>query len=1158
MLPASASSLIASELKTEIRISGATVGAQFIGRSVFAFVTDNAEYKVSYAAMGSAKSKCRILNACPPSDTEYPTQVEFITTTSILTNADYLANPDLQLFPAAGLGIVAAYNLPFLRNETLSPAYKKGLILPSDVLADIFRQCDPLKICPPGWIDRWNDTRIASANPHINVEDLTRAGKIQVVVRGEAAGGTEIFKRGLAKYSTAFASQLANDLSDTPNWTNCTNIKRLTNRGVSGAVMTVPFSIGYTSLDEAVSSGLLYAGARESVLASDGVLRANKDSISAALVELGTDFGNNGDLPKTRLTVTASGARGINAWPFIGYTYFAIHTNMSTSSRVQRKAAMHFFMWFYTSPKALAAAASLDVGALPESARRYILGRLQSVFRYADDLQLVYVSNSTSDYVFQSSAFPVDLGNENENVKVAIVTEQDMNGPLFYVSSTYGSGLTGLATLQITYDEFYLGQIDARSNLYFFESTESQNVPDFPNEKWLEKHFAAVAWGALYNLCATVACNGAGDVGNLALDLQTVYAILAGHVIWWNDTAVQGLQLPGVQLPQQQIKLVLTSTTSKARRVMQYLLAEQLNLTQAKFADELVNNANIEFLGRDQNETISAIMEKRYSFSYGMLGRQEDAGVPYIRTAKLYQAGGSTALSANYSSTLACFERSSDAQKCWPLVETFSFKTKIEYTESECQTRIPQEIITFLDYFVRSLPNEKNNSASTLEALLQLGFVAINSTETLNILNTVSCYGRSIVNPQVDAQLLPKSMKWASMFFSGVAVIAFVILSIWLYTHRGEKIVQASSPLFGQQMILGYICCMLSIFPMTIEDDGTTSPELLDVACMAWPWLYIVGFYLVYSALLVKTLRVYLLFHNQRMRRVKIRPNLMFRWEAVIGLPFFVILISWSVIDPMRYYRTPSIVDASTGFIVQTAGQCSSHSIMNYLIPLITLVITLVTSGLVLAWKNRLFPTEFSEGKYVSAAIWCDFQVLVVLIPLLALLSGNVVASFIVRVLAVLLSNIATATIFFGPKVAVVHGLWRPDDSTVPLDWYPKKRHGDGSSGNTMQHRSRENKMVSPHGSKTSDVQGGSGSGPQSRVSSFTFYRATRPVGAGVTSSANFNGGNSKESSKQDLAVVDSAPTSTAEGSDDNVTIQPAAVMFFGNHVHETHSTQAL
>jgi hypothetical protein len=89
--------------------------------------------------------------------------------------------------------------------------------------------------------------------------------------------------------------------------------------------------------------------------------------------------------------------------------------------------------------------------------------------------------------------------------------------------------------------------------------------------------------------------------------------------------------------------------------------------------------------------------------------------------------------------------------------------------------------------------------------------------------------------------------------------------------------------------------------------------------------------------------------------------------------------------------------------------------------------------GLILAWKNRDTPTEFSEGRYVSAAIMTDTELLIIGVPILIITNSNPISSFVVKVLFIFLSVGATTIVFFYPKFAILNGLWGSDSQSANI-----------------------------------------------------------------------------------------------------------------------------
>lgn len=80
-----------------------------------------------------------------------------------------------------------------------------------------------------------------------------------------------------------------------------------------------------------------------------------------------------------------------------------------------------------------------------------------------------------------------------------------------------------------------------------------------------------------------------------------------------------------------------------------------------------------------------------------------------------------------------------------------------------------------------------------------------------------------------------------------------------------------------------------------------------DFVCVARPWFATTGFSLVFSSLVVKTYRVWRLFHNEELRVLKITNSVLFPF--VIG----VLVIQWAVCIVWMAISTPEADWSPTG-----------------------------------------------------------------------------------------------------------------------------------------------------------------------------------------------------------------------------------------------------
>ena len=124
------------------------------------------------------------------------------------------------LLPMTAGEVVLSYNLDGVDQ----------LKLPRDVYPAIFM----------GKITKWNDPKIAAANPGVKLPD----SKITVVVRSDSSGTSYVYTNHLSAISPEFKSMVG--AAKSPNWpTTGTLVKAPKNDGVTATIKQTPGAIGY-------------------------------------------------------------------------------------------------------------------------------------------------------------------------------------------------------------------------------------------------------------------------------------------------------------------------------------------------------------------------------------------------------------------------------------------------------------------------------------------------------------------------------------------------------------------------------------------------------------------------------------------------------------------------------------------------------------------------------------------------------------------------------------------------------------------------------------------------------------------------------------------------------------------------------------------------
>ena len=240
--------------------------------------------------------------------------VDFGASDAILSEEEKAAAPGLQMFPTVAGGVVIAYNVTDANGQPIG----KGLKLTPDVIADIFL----------GNITRWNDERIASANPDIALPNTP----IAVAHRSDGSGTTFLFTHYLAQVSPEWKEKVGAGKS--VNWP--VGIGGKGNEGVAGVLRQQPGSIGYIELAYAVQNKIPYAFVQNR---EGNFVEPSLDSITAASDAYAADMPED----MGQLLVNAPGK---DSYPIAGYTFLLVYKDMPNCPKARK---IHdFLVWALT------------------------------------------------------------------------------------------------------------------------------------------------------------------------------------------------------------------------------------------------------------------------------------------------------------------------------------------------------------------------------------------------------------------------------------------------------------------------------------------------------------------------------------------------------------------------------------------------------------------------------------------------------------------------------------------------------------------------------------------------------------------------------------------------------------------------------------------
>jgi phosphate transport system substrate-binding protein len=233
--------------------------------------------------------------------------------------------------------VVFTYNIPGVSQE---------LKFTPDVIADIYL----------GNIKKWNDPRLAKANPGVKFPDED----IVVIHRSESSGTTYIFTDYLSKVSSAWKDKVGKNTA--VNWP--VGLGGKGSEGVTGMVKQTEGSIGYVELLYALSNNMPYGSVQN---AAGTFVKASLQSVTEAagsVKEMPDDF---------RVSIT--NAPGKNAYPISSFTWLLVPAEWQDATK--EKAFVDFLNWMVDKGQGMTE--QLSYAPLPKNVAAKVKARIKEV-----------------------------------------------------------------------------------------------------------------------------------------------------------------------------------------------------------------------------------------------------------------------------------------------------------------------------------------------------------------------------------------------------------------------------------------------------------------------------------------------------------------------------------------------------------------------------------------------------------------------------------------------------------------------------------------------------------------------------------------------------------------------------------------------------------
>jgi phosphate transport system substrate-binding protein len=236
--------------------------------------------------------------------------------------------------------VVITYNLPALGTTPLR--------FDGTTIADIFL----------GKVTKWNDQRIAAANPGAKLPNAD----IIVVHRSDGSGTSFVFTDFLSKISPEWKTKVG--AGTAVSWPAGLGGKG--NEGVTQQVKQSEGSIGYVELIYAISNNLPYGQVKN---AAGTFVEPSLASVTAAA-------GSAQFTPDTDFRVSITNAAGADAYPIASFTWLLVQPDMKDAAKA--RALKGFLEWMITD-EAQRMAQELHYAPLPAPVVALVQERIRTL-----------------------------------------------------------------------------------------------------------------------------------------------------------------------------------------------------------------------------------------------------------------------------------------------------------------------------------------------------------------------------------------------------------------------------------------------------------------------------------------------------------------------------------------------------------------------------------------------------------------------------------------------------------------------------------------------------------------------------------------------------------------------------------------------------------
>jgi hypothetical protein len=269
----------------------------------------------------------------------------------------------------------------------------------------------------------------------------------------------------------------------------------------------------------------------------------------------------------------------------------------------------------------------------------------------------------------------------------------------------------------------------------------------------------------------------------------------------------------------------------------------------------------------------------------------------------------------------------------------------------------------------------------------------------------IPTWDERIAPQEGSASFLGTRAETAVVVVTALVIAYLLALLVGLLLCRHATVLKSASPGCCALVLLGGGLCVSSNFGVSLY--------ALRRGCAVHAWLLTTGFTLMFSALLLKTFRVYRIFDSSRLQSVRVSDATLYALCGALVAVDVLLNVIWSATSgfPTRYVRVD--VDRPAKDYIECGYDSTAHTMIQLHL---AYKAALMLASVVFTVLSRNLPSLFNESASLAAANYNAVLLCAFAVPLVATEVAGRQGTYLVRCFALLLLVASTASILMMPK----------------------------------------------------------------------------------------------------------------------------------------------